>query len=329
MELTIHSAKIMPLFWALLAFLGSFNSERSVAQGIDPVLVAHCLDSALNVTVTNGVAYVAQGTRGFSIVDVRNPAAPVVLGGHAVSNAVSIAVQGSYAFVADLTNGLAIFSLANPALPELVSQVPLAGPVLDLAIVNGYAYVANGSNGLAVIDVRDPLHPTTVSYYTYAGSSEFDFSRVIWNGHYLFVLDNIRGPLILALSNPAEPQLAGHFPLGSYYISVAIRGETMFINQLVSSALYPMFTVVDVRDPANLHVLGGGLPDSSDFSSRFVVASKYIATWGAEVLTLSDYQSNSFRRVGAFRVDPMQEGPKQVTFWEVTHFWRATTVWIL
>jgi hypothetical protein len=95
-----------------------------------------------DVTVGNGLAYVAMDDDGMAIVDVRNGAAPAVL------SETAFMVEGE--------------SLgSNRDRPAIVAEIALDAPVAH------YAYIAAlgfGDGGLAVVDVSDPTHPKEVGF---------------------------------------------------------------------------------------------------------------------------------------------------------------------
>ncbi|MCL6629146.1 MAG: hypothetical protein K6U00_06065, partial [Armatimonadetes bacterium] len=66
-------------------------------------------DNVLDVTVSGGYAYVADGYAGLQVIDISNPAGPVRVGGYDTSGyARGVAISGSYAYVADGSGGLVI-----------------------------------------------------------------------------------------------------------------------------------------------------------------------------------------------------------------------------
>ena len=114
--------------------------------------------------VVNGVAYVAADDQGgLQIINVSNPAAPVVISSYNTPGAAnSLAVVGANVYVADgfPAKALRIFEVSNPAHPILRGSFDLTGDPHHIVVAGDMAYVAAGySGGLQIIDVSNPAAP--------------------------------------------------------------------------------------------------------------------------------------------------------------------------
>jgi len=104
--------------------------------------------------VSGNYAYVADGTNGLQVIDVRNPTNCVRAGGYDTSGyAEGVAVSGNYAYVADGDSGLQVIDVSNPANPVRVGGCNNApsGYACGVAVVADRIYVADGAAGLVVI----------------------------------------------------------------------------------------------------------------------------------------------------------------------------------
>lgn len=104
-----------------------------------------------------------------AIVDIADPAAPVVLGEELTFGSATYAIElwDDLAFVAANHDGMAILSIADPESPALMSWID-TGRAVDLSVDGHVVYVADDSTGLDVINVADPSKPYL------AGSLEWD-----------------------------------------------------------------------------------------------------------------------------------------------------------
>ncbi|HET8798224.1 MAG TPA: Ig-like domain-containing protein [Thermoanaerobaculia bacterium] len=88
------------------------------------------------------------------IVDLANPAAPVVIGTASIpAGAGGAAVVGRDAFAAAGASGLATLDVTNPASPFLTGTTAIGGTAFDVTVIGAYAYVAN-ETGVALVPAQ-------------------------------------------------------------------------------------------------------------------------------------------------------------------------------
>ena len=109
-------------------------------------------------------AYIAAGTRGLDIVDVRRPGALAILGNYATT-AGDVVVIGSVAYIAAWENGLQIIDVGNPDDPRMLGSLDTPGQSRGISVAGERAYVADGEHGLQIIDVGDPAAPKLLGAY--------------------------------------------------------------------------------------------------------------------------------------------------------------------
>ncbi|HXO51137.1 MAG TPA: Ig-like domain-containing protein, partial [Mycobacterium sp.] len=210
-----------------LAYVASGGFGLSIADVTNlqaPVLVAQLATpgSANDVRVAGAVAYVAEDV-GLQLVDVSDPAHPVLLGSlsYPAGRQARVAVGGgNLVYLADLNFGLHVVDVTNPMLPREVGSLALAGTPRAVSLggtglggtglFGSYAVVACGDGGVAVVDVSAPAAPvllgTTPPGQPRAGS-------VTVRGHYAYVaagVEGIYGGLhIVELADPTNPVEVG------------------------------------------------------------------------------------------------------------------------
>jgi len=114
--------------------------------------------TALALALDDGRAWVADGERGITPVDLAVPSAMVAGASLDVgAKAWDVASLGDAVVVAADHAGLVLLSAADGA--PLSSLDTLDGDAMGLALDGSLAWVATGGAGLAGVDLSDPLHP--------------------------------------------------------------------------------------------------------------------------------------------------------------------------
>ncbi|MBO9663950.1 hypothetical protein [Dokdonella sp.] len=167
--------------------------------------------------------YVGRGaysSNWLKVVDVSDPANPVLRGSVPVNKISRLQVHGGYAYGADDDglshgSGLHVFDVANPGRPVEVtvyqgcpSAAPGSHPVFDVALSadGARAYVAC-QDRLHILDVRDPTQPILLGEY-FPPSPEFTWSAraVATHGDRVWFSD-FNGVHELDVGDPAHPRL--------------------------------------------------------------------------------------------------------------------------
>jgi hypothetical protein len=206
------------------------------------------------VAVKGNYAYLldwAQPNSEVDVINVANPAAPVLTTQIPISSPGYISINGNYAYITSYSNGsLYTVDIAHPAKP-VISNVLSLGGVGDIAINNGYAYVTNAApNGSAtnVLSLSNPAAPTLISTITTTSGNQYEdntLSVFIKNNYLLVGTDNYYNTFVLAYdlsTSPTQPQLVqayptnnepmSHFTPTSFYAD----GKTLYVVENGSGA---------------------------------------------------------------------------------------------
>jgi hypothetical protein len=138
---------------------------------------------------------------GLQIIDISNPATPILIGTISTVRTDDVYVSGKYAYLADNTAGLEIIDISNPATPTLVGS-------FDTISANGvyvsgkYAYVADSGPGVQVIDVSNPATPQLVGYIDTTNAQDIYVS-----GKYAYLADSNAGLRIFDINGMETPAL--------------------------------------------------------------------------------------------------------------------------
>ncbi|NLK49260.1 MAG: hypothetical protein GX294_01270 [Candidatus Cloacimonetes bacterium] len=111
---------------------------------------------ALAVKVKGNYAYVACRQNGFRVVDISNPAAPVLKGGYdkTTGHATSVDVKDNLAIVSSGGGGVYLFDITNPDTPVLKENLTSAGYTNYAAFWKDMAVVASRDQGMRFYRIR-------------------------------------------------------------------------------------------------------------------------------------------------------------------------------
>lgn len=202
---------------------------------------------------------------GLFLIDVSDPASPVVRGKIPGLGITAVLVRGgtAYAGTFEVAGGafasLRVISIADPDGPEDLGWVQVASPPTDLAAHGTRVYLAMESAGLGVVDVSDPAAPTVtgtpVMEYTAAvGAGEAGGQPVL-----AAVVEDQSGTdqlRIYGLTDPDTPTLLGEDGLRTDLVFDAIEMDLVWTEgeRVVVGAGYGGLQFADVGDPANPNV---------------------------------------------------------------------------
>jgi hypothetical protein len=219
----------------------------------------------------------------FSILDISvDPENPTPRGTEQVTGAqlYSLYIDGDLAFSGDQISGaLYIFDIFNPDLPQHVGTYDTSGETYSVKATNNIAYMADGLGGLHLVDYTDPTTPVflarydtpgecfdvnvhgdyiyvlagyagfhviyrpSTSVFSVVGSEPMDARDIIVHDSYLYVIDDDSGFTVIDVSNPANPDTRGNYPVGFMLREdVAASGNYAFIYE------DDLLKVLDVTD---------------------------------------------------------------------------------
>ncbi|MBN8246972.1 MAG: hypothetical protein J0L84_05955 [Verrucomicrobia bacterium] len=158
----------------------------------------------IDLVVSEGFVYaVGDGTK-LKVVDIRNPATPVVVASmEAGVGASRVIVHQDHAYVA-VAGSIQVVDVLNPPQPRLVGHHPTPGPwaARSLLARDGFLHVSGFFDGLTILDVRDPSRPVP------AGSLPSDSFSAAWvlEGSLLWFRQLRGGLSAVDVSDPFHPR---------------------------------------------------------------------------------------------------------------------------
>jgi hypothetical protein len=229
------------------------------------VLPDEILDLAVVRIASTGqaYAYVAAGQGGLCIVDVSDPARPVLVGTHDLSSHVSsVAVYGDDLYVS--AGALHLMDLAAPAAPvEIgtyvsVEQMGTAGKLV--AVSDGYAYAiydggSSGTGDLRIIDLSEPFTPFEAGTYR-AGAPVRD-AAVVGDHAYLLVGRDAPYLVIVNTSDPLTPIPVDPARVGTWSGQrLAVAAHKLYLVSPGPADARGALQILDVTDPTHPVALG-------------------------------------------------------------------------
>jgi len=151
------------------------SSNLQIVNTVNPSAMIQVSQLPLGGTVWNldldanrNLAAVAAGSNGLYLVDISNPAAPVLRGNVPSSDVRDVAVNGNFAFLADYNDSMSSVDIQNPLSPIILSttQQSLGGRLQDIVLSGDFALGADVLfvNGVPIVDITNPsaLQPRTI-----------------------------------------------------------------------------------------------------------------------------------------------------------------------
>ena len=221
-----------------------------VSQSAHPAVIgqSEVLPAVLQAIIATGThAYVATATGDVYVLDIANPANPMLVGRHIDvrgpwnrgNRNVNMALVSNLVYVIGGDRGsLKIVDVADPANPLGVgSYIPPGIDGRGVAIHGNNAYVAAGEQGLFIVDVSDPAQPAEVGHLP---GRAWD---VAISDSTAYVADGGGQLSILDLAEPRRPRALGSYETDEMAVNqVLVEGNTAYISDnLGTEGTYTIF----------------------------------------------------------------------------------------
>ncbi|OKH54687.1 hypothetical protein NIES2101_05820 [Calothrix sp. HK-06] len=227
---------------AYSSVLGIVNKGTSDTPGL-----------AWGITVVGNYAYVGDGNKGLSIIDISDPTKPTLVSTFdSPGYARGVSVVGNYAYVADgvpgdlgSTPSLQIIDIINPKSPIFKGAYNTLISADSVTVVGNYAYVADGGAGLQIIDISNPSNPVKKGEYNTLGDAQNVtlVGNLAYVAYVADVADGSAGLSIIDISNPANPSLKGTYQTSDSIYGVTVVGNLAYVSGASS------LSIIDISDP--------------------------------------------------------------------------------
>ena len=136
------------------------------------------------VYLSGNYLYAAAGSNGLAVINVSDPAAPVLTNVFNTTGVASdVVVNGGYAYVADSYNGMLILDVTNPQSPVYKSKFTGTGQILGIFANNNNVYCADNTYGIENVNVSNASSPNQVGYIQTNSSAV----NIFYSGGYIFL----------------------------------------------------------------------------------------------------------------------------------------------
>ena len=216
-----------------------------VNSGVAPTVLATLVVPGGGQCVDVADDLVAVGREHLYLVDVSDPAAPVLLATESFSSVLGVDLDGDVCHVADGLEGYALVDVSDPTAPAVLGRHTAVGGLHAVAAVDELVYAGSMSDGVAVLDVSDPA-----SIVLLGTADSGRVKAVAPVGDRLYASGSSHILQIYSLADPTQPVLLGEHPnwWGQY---VAIAGQFAFVASLDA----PGFAVIACGNPASPEVI--------------------------------------------------------------------------
>jgi hypothetical protein len=204
-------------------------------------------DMVQDIALAGSLAYVATGNGGLQVVDLANPAVPVLRSSLALPGLPNhVLIVGSLAYVASagLEGGLLVLDLADPARPTLRSRTPVYGSATGVTVANGRAYVAAGyGGGLQIFDLPVDGPPLARGRLITPGPA----LAVAASSTHAYLAAGFCGIQTIDITNPDQPTLLHEAASGNATKLALAAGDTVLYVAAGDDGLRAFGVVSDGR----------------------------------------------------------------------------------
>ncbi|MBX3744075.1 MAG: hypothetical protein KF833_02090 [Verrucomicrobiae bacterium] len=235
-----------------------------LGQPQQPVRVATVGSRITGVSVAGDLAF-AVGEAGLSVIDIRQPATPQIVGSLPIAN---IRAPGAVLGLGDRCYvggtvageaGLQVVDVSDPTQPRLLRTVRFpaelgAAVAPDTLVVSGNQLYASQRSGMrAIYDLTHPDHPALRMMPGLPPIEHFAVS-----GHHAYYAIGTIGVDIVDASNPAAPAYLGPFPTG-FATAVATTPTHLYVTGRQPTRIYDL---ANPAQPVEVAALVTGAPPS-------------------------------------------------------------------
>ncbi|MCP4352579.1 MAG: hypothetical protein GY795_44540 [Desulfobacterales bacterium] len=229
-------------------------------------------DWASGIAISGTTAYVTYIESGLQIIDVHNPASPVVLATVDADFAVGLAVKGNIACVIDEGKGLMITDVSKLTNPRVIGYADAAPWIKAVKLSENAAYIISSpqdsrkaNNKLQLVDIREKSGVVSVNVPEHANDVAVAGSTacVAWGDHE----NNTGGLQFIDIKDQANPMITGTADVPGCAGKVTISGNSAYVvwNNIENNT--SGLQITDISDPVIT-----GLADMAGYINDFAVS---------------------------------------------------------
>jgi hypothetical protein len=213
----------------------------------------HMRTTAGTLAASGHRVYFVDNQNVLQIVDVSNPAVPIVVGHFAPTSVIyAVKTEGTRVYLLTAL-GILIVETSTPAFPSVLGSYFIENPTGSFALQGDLIYVLNESTGgcvLHIVDASDPSAPVEAGMY----AAEPHSYHVAVAGSFAS-LTSSGGPVgrltIVDISDTASPNLVGFTYVGHELGSVVVEDSVAYVMGQPYGPVY-IFSIADPAQPRYL-----------------------------------------------------------------------------
>ena len=215
-----------------------------------PVIVgvANSSGIALNIAISDILAYIVDYNRGLSVFDTGKlelDSGLLMANLDIPDEPKSIFVSEDLAYVTN-RKGLYIIDISEPEKPEIIGTILDNYSCEDVAVSDSIAYLADWDEGLQVVDVSDPRNPFLIDF-----ENTGQAYGVFISENLAYVASGSYGLHIIDITNPENVKTVGHVYTSGYPNDVWVVENIAYV-----AAINAGIQIVDVSDYSKPQVIG-------------------------------------------------------------------------
>jgi hypothetical protein len=223
----------------------------NVADPANPVIVSvtPLAGGGCGLDVEGGCAVIAVSSLSFTgvqIVEIDDPASPVLVCTVDTYDPRDVAISGDYAYVADWESGLQVIDISTPGVARIVATLYGINEAVSVTVAGDIAFVADYWEGLISVDISDPTLPIIIGSVAFTNPIDVDV-----DGAWAYVTATFNRVVVVDISTPEEPRIATDFDTPGRTDGVLASGDLLFVADRSTGIL-----VIDKSNPMTMTILG-------------------------------------------------------------------------
>ncbi len=242
---------------------------------------------ALDLAVGDGLAYIASGAQGLTVLDINEPEHPLWMGSHQkLGRLVRVVAQPGRQLLALNDEGVLFrLDVSNPAEPTTLGSWRSSTAVLDIALRTDLAFVL-GREQIDIIDFGSESPQISNEGLDFGQGVNFGGERraFIDNG-LAYVADWFSGIHIYDIRRPELPQLLSSFHTPGSPKGIVVRDGIAFVADDDHG-----LQIIDVSNPLNPKQISTLLTRGLGYTPKLAGSLLYLAShWGGfQIIDISD-----------------------------------------
>ncbi len=251
-----------------------------------PVATYRTSSPALDISVDNGLAFLATGMGGLTVLNVENTEQPQWLGSHQkLGRAIKVSSKAGRVAVLNDSGIVFLLDIRNPVEPTTISSYRSDAPLLDIALHQNQLFALT-NHEIQVIDfsaITPQLSNEGLDFGQ--GVNLGGERRAFIHNQLAYVADWFSGIHIYDLSRPRQPELLSSFHTPGSPKGIVVRDGVAFVADDDHG-----LQIIDVSDPVNPKQISTLLTQGLAYTPRLVGDLLYLASHrgGFQIIDVSD-----------------------------------------